>query len=53
MLFIFGDSFCIVLSENEIFPTTFEQLIDMVADKGDAFEDKLRSRKNEVHSSLW
>ncbi|GAB0086661.1 G-patch domain-containing protein [Sergentomyia squamirostris] len=42
-----------VFSDNEIIPTTIDTLVDMVAENGDAYEDKIRSRKNDVHSSLW
>uniref|UniRef100_A0A1L8DFK1 Putative splicing factor arginine/serine-rich 15 isoform x1 n=1 Tax=Nyssomyia neivai TaxID=330878 RepID=A0A1L8DFK1_9DIPT len=42
-----------VFSDNEIIPTTIDTLVVMVAENGDAYEDKIRSRKNDVHSSLW
>ncbi|XP_055696106.1 SURP and G-patch domain-containing protein 1 [Lutzomyia longipalpis] len=46
-------SFYKVFSDNEIIPTTIDTLVVMVAENGDAYEDKIRSRKNDVHSSLW
>lgn len=45
--------FCIVLSDNSDIPSTVDQLIKMVAEKGDDFEDKLCLQKNDVDSSLW
>ncbi|XP_059611617.1 SURP and G-patch domain-containing protein 1 [Phlebotomus argentipes] len=45
--------FLTVFSDNEIIPTTIDTLVVMVAENGDAYEDKIRSRKNDVHSSLW
>ncbi|XP_055850075.1 SURP and G-patch domain-containing protein 1 isoform X2 [Episyrphus balteatus] len=34
-------------------PSSLEQLIDLVADFGDGYEDKIRSHKNALHPSLW
>ncbi|XP_055375049.1 SURP and G-patch domain-containing protein 1 isoform X2 [Condylostylus longicornis] len=36
-----------------LLPTSLQSCIDMVAENGDAFEDFIRSKKDEVHSSLW
>lgn len=44
---------CKVLSENDKLPTTVEELVELVADIGDVYEEKLSSRKNELHPSLW
>lgn len=44
---------CKVFSENEKLPTTVEELVELVADIGDVYEEKLSSRKNELHPSLW
>lgn len=44
---------CKVFSENDILPTTVEELVELVADIGDVYEEKLSSRKNELHPSLW
>lgn len=49
----FSYNFCIVLSENDKLPTTVEELVELVADIGDVYEEKLSSRKNELHPSLW
>uniref|UniRef100_A0A182PE56 G-patch domain-containing protein n=1 Tax=Anopheles epiroticus TaxID=199890 RepID=A0A182PE56_9DIPT len=38
--------------EHDKLPTTVEELIQLVADIGDVYEDKLCSRKN-LHPSLW
>jgi hypothetical protein len=50
---IFSDDFCIVLSDNELMPTSIEQLIELVADIGDFYEEKLLSRKNELDATIW
>ncbi|XP_050071825.1 uncharacterized protein LOC126559699 [Anopheles maculipalpis] len=42
-----------VFSEHDKLPTTVEELIQLVADIGDVYEDKLCSRKNDLHPSLW
>ncbi|XP_052869488.1 uncharacterized protein LOC128275128 [Anopheles cruzii] len=42
-----------VFSEHDKLPTTIEELIQLVADIGDVYEDKLCSRKNDLHPSLW
>lgn len=34
-------------------PSSLEQLIDLVADFGDGYEDKIRSHKNALHPSMW
>uniref|UniRef100_A0A2M4A7M2 Putative rna-binding protein n=2 Tax=Anopheles triannulatus TaxID=58253 RepID=A0A2M4A7M2_9DIPT len=47
------DSSFQVLSEHDKLPTTVEELIQLVADIGDVYEDKLCSRKNDLHPSLW
>ncbi|XP_041767042.1 uncharacterized protein LOC121590920 isoform X2 [Anopheles merus] len=39
--------------EHDKLPTTVEELIQLVADIGDVYEDKLCSRKNDLHPSLW
>ncbi|XP_053660077.1 uncharacterized protein LOC128709117 [Anopheles marshallii] len=44
---------CQVFSEHDKLPTTVEELIQLVADIGDVYEDKLCSRKNDLHPSLW
>ncbi|XP_058822004.1 SURP and G-patch domain-containing protein 1-like [Topomyia yanbarensis] len=44
---------CKVFSENDKLPTTVEELVELVADIGDVYEEKLSSRKNELHPSLW
>lgn len=44
---------CKVFSENDKLPTTVEELVELVADIGDVYEEKLCSRKNELHPSLW
>lgn len=49
----FGDTFCIVFSDHEFIPTSVESLVDLVAENGDEYEDKLRLRKIDMHSSLW
>lgn len=49
----FSYNFCIVFSEHDKLPTTVEELIQLVADIGDVYEDKLCSRKNDLHPSLW
>ncbi|XP_058130495.1 uncharacterized protein LOC131272685 isoform X2 [Anopheles coustani] len=42
-----------VFSEHDKLPTTVEELIQLVADIGDVYEEKLCSRKNDLHPSLW
>lgn len=49
----FGDTFCIVFSDHEFIPNTVESLVELVAENGDEYEDRLRSRKIDMHSSLW
>lgn len=49
----FSYNFCIVFSENDKLPSTVEELVELVADIGDVYEEKLSSRKNELHPSLW
>ncbi|XP_053692705.1 uncharacterized protein LOC128741135 [Sabethes cyaneus] len=44
---------CKVFSENDKLPTTVEELVELVADIGDVYEEKLSSRKNDLHPSLW
>ncbi|XP_055633082.1 SURP and G-patch domain-containing protein 1-like isoform X2 [Toxorhynchites rutilus septentrionalis] len=44
---------CKVFSENDKLPTTVQELVELVADIGDVYEEKLCSRKNELHPSLW
>ncbi|XP_065355204.1 putative mediator of RNA polymerase II transcription subunit 12 isoform X1 [Calliphora vicina] len=34
-------------------PTSIENLIDLVADNGDAYEETLRGYKNQLHPALW
>ncbi|KAL9873073.1 uncharacterized protein ACN427_014052 isoform 1-T1 [Glossina fuscipes fuscipes] len=34
-------------------PTTLENLIDLVADNGDAYEETLRGHKNLLHPAMW
>ncbi|XP_017467652.1 PREDICTED: SURP and G-patch domain-containing protein 1 isoform X3 [Rhagoletis zephyria] len=34
-------------------PTTVEHLIDLVAENGDGYEDKIRAHKNDLHSTMW
>ncbi|KAM7362984.1 uncharacterized protein ACRADG_000061 isoform 2-T2 [Cochliomyia hominivorax] len=34
-------------------PTSLENLIDLVADNGDAYEETLRGYKNQLHPALW
>lgn len=53
MCFPFGDTFCIVFSDHEFIPTSVESLVELVAENGDEYEDRLRSRKIDMHSSLW
>ncbi|XP_055614055.1 uncharacterized protein LOC129760429 [Uranotaenia lowii] len=42
-----------VFSEQIKLPTTVEELVELVADIGDVYEEKLSTRKNELHPSLW
>lgn len=34
-------------------PTSIENLIDLVVDNGDAYEETLRGYKNQLHPALW
>ncbi|XP_037954066.1 uncharacterized protein LOC119684169 [Teleopsis dalmanni] len=34
-------------------PTSIDNLIDLVTDNGDEYEDKLRMHQNELHPSMW
>lgn len=34
-------------------PTSIENLIDLVAENGDAYEETLRGLKNQLHPALW
>lgn len=34
-------------------PTTYQNLIELVAENGDKYEERLRQHKNQLHPALW